>query len=265
MKTMEQWAKQAASYIRAADEREAAIEELHAHFEDHRDALMERGLSQKDAEAEALRAMGDPDETGQLLKQTHSPWPSWALRASRWLLAAAILLFINYMILAGFSPVQRFYYTSNLKKTLAEFDAEDSYWDKRELSCDAKIRAGEYRVSVYRAQAVMPKEDPGYVSSYLQVILCAKGPIELGAPDVLVHYMEARDSSGTELINLFEKQDDDQTPLILTGEVIGRKWNRHYMVLTYSHYDRDAEWVDLTYDHNGVQFSIRIDLKGGGA
>ncbi len=66
------------------------------------------------------------------------------------------------------------------------------------------------------------------------------------------------------MINIFGTRDlEDPTPYLL-GAVLGRKWDRHYIVLHLYHYDASADWIDLTYDRNGVQFSMRLDLKGGG-
>ena len=52
MKDIRQWTEKAVAGIRAADEREDARAELMAHYEDHRDALIERGMSKNRAEAE---------------------------------------------------------------------------------------------------------------------------------------------------------------------------------------------------------------------
>ena len=258
------WAEYAVSRIRPADEREAAKEELLAHYEDHVDALMERGLSKEKAQAEALQAMGDAEETGQLLKVAHSPWPNWVWQASRWLLVIAVITLIMVFGSEIKTAVMRYWNTENLKDTVSWFDEEDPYRTKRELPHDAKGRAGDYALSVYRAQEVFLEQPDGYTSHAINVILCAKGPVTLDSPYVLGEYMEARDSSGNAMINLFGKWDlQDPVPYV-TGSVIGRKWNCHYISLYLYHYDPDAEWIDLTYDRGGVQFSMRLDLKGGG-
>ena len=258
------WADHAVSRIRAADERETAKEELLAHYEDHVEALMERGLSKEKAQAEALRAMGDADETGQLLKAVHSPWPHWIWKASRWLLVITVITLVMVFGAEIKTAVMDYWNTVNLKDTESWFDEEDPYRTKRELPHDAQARAGDYSLSVHRAQEVFFDDQNGYPDHAVNVILCAKGPVVLGSPDVLAHYMEARDSSGNVMINSFGKWDlADPVPFV-TGAVLGRKWDRHYFALHLYHYDPDADWIDLTYDRNGVRFSMRLDLKGGG-
>ena len=258
------WAEYAVSRIRAADEREAAREELLAHYEDHVDALMERGLSMEKARAEALQAMGDAEETGQLLKVAHSPWPNWAWRASRWLLVIAVITLVMVFGSEIKTAVMHYWNTENLKDTVNWFDEEDPYRTKRELPHDAKARAGDYALSVYRAQEVFLEQPDGYTSHAVNVILCAKAPATLDSPYVLGEYMEAKDSSGNAMINLFGKWDLQGPVPYVTGTVIGRKWNCHYISLHLYHFDPDADWIDLTYDRDGVQFSMRLDLKGGG-
>ncbi len=264
MKDIRRWTEQAVAGIRAADEREAAKEELLAHFEDHRDALMEQGMPKSKAEAEALLAMGDAEETGLLLKQAHSPWPHWLWRASRWMLAIAAIILFFIAVSEIQEPMHRYFNTQNVKDTLAEFDEEEPYRVKQELPCGQQARAGDYSLSVYRAQKVHHNDLNGYENEYIQMILCAKGPVTLGTPSVLVHYLEAEDSSGKKLINLFQKPDMDEVTSYVNGAPIGRKWKTHYFAVYLWHYDPEADWIDLTYDRNGVQFSMRLDLKGGG-
>ncbi len=171
VRDIRQWAEQAVSQIRAADEREAAKEELLAHYEDHVEALMERGLSREKARAEALRAMGDADETGQLLKAAHSPWPHWVWKASRWLLAIAAIILFFIAVSEIQEPMHRYFNTQNLEDTVVWFDEEDPYRTKRELPHDAQARAGDYALSVYRAQEVFLERPDGYTSHAVSVIL----------------------------------------------------------------------------------------------
>ena len=263
MKDIRRWTEQAVAGIRAADEREAAKEELLAHFEDHRDALMERGMPKSRAEAEALQAMGDAEETGLLLKQAHSPWPHWLWRASRWMLAIAAIVLVFVFISELQEPVHRYFNTQNLEDTLAWFDEEDPSRTKRELPCSAEAKAGEYTLSIRRAQMVKLEGTSGGTFYSLNVILAAKGPVTLGPPEVLAHYMEAEDSSGAKLINLFRMPDIEDPAPYMNAALIGRKWRTHYFAVHCYHFDPDAEWMDLTYDRDGISFSMRIDLKGG--
>ena len=176
-------------------------------------------------------------------------------------IAAIILFFIAVSEIQ--EPMHRYFNTQNLEDTVAWFDEEDPYRTKRELPHDAQARAGDYALSVYRAQEVFLEDPNGYTSHAVNVILCVKGPVTLDSPQVLAHYMEAKDSSGNRMINSFGTRDlEDPVPYLL-GTVIGRKWDRHYIVLHLYHYDAAADWIDLTYDRNDVRFSMRLDLKGG--
>ena len=48
--------------VRFKPDHAAITEELSGHILDRRDALMEQGLSRQEAEAQAVAAMGDPNE-----------------------------------------------------------------------------------------------------------------------------------------------------------------------------------------------------------
>ena len=84
-------------FVRFSPDHAAITAELTAHLEDHRDALLERqpDLSPQEAEAEAVRAMGDPEQLGRALNESHSPLLGWFqiwVRRAAWVLAAAVLL-----------------------------------------------------------------------------------------------------------------------------------------------------------------------------
>ena len=74
--------------IRWKKVRPAVAEELEAHLDDQRQALMEEGASEEDAVKETLRQMGDPvDVGGQLDRGCTAPNPSgpcWRRWGSFW-------------------------------------------------------------------------------------------------------------------------------------------------------------------------------------
>lgn len=68
--------------IRWKKVRPAVAEELEAHLDDQRQALMEEGASEEEAVKETLRQMGDPVSTGAQLDRVHRPKPQWAMLAA---------------------------------------------------------------------------------------------------------------------------------------------------------------------------------------
>ena len=58
--------------------RKQIADELRGHLEDRAEALMARGLTPRDAVAQAARSMGDPEEIGTALDKEHSPLWGWS-------------------------------------------------------------------------------------------------------------------------------------------------------------------------------------------
>ena len=85
-------------FVRFSPDHDAITAELTAHLEDHRDALLElrSGLTQEEAEEAAVEAMGDPEELGRALNESHSPLLGWFqiwFQAVVWFLSAIIVIF----------------------------------------------------------------------------------------------------------------------------------------------------------------------------
>ena len=90
--------QQVCSFVRFSPDHASITTELTAHLEDHRDALLELrpGLTPEEAEEAAVQAMGDPEELGRALNESHSTLLGWFqiwFRRVVWTLAALILLF----------------------------------------------------------------------------------------------------------------------------------------------------------------------------
>lgn len=69
----------AVSQIRARRARDMVAQELEAHIEDQAACYREKGMSQTEAEKEAVRQMGDPLEVGISMDQIHRPQTDWKM------------------------------------------------------------------------------------------------------------------------------------------------------------------------------------------
>ena len=97
-RTIDQFCGKVCSCVRFSPDHAAISAELTGHMEEHRDALLEAnpGMTLWDAESEAVRGMGDPEELGRWLNQIHNPRLGWFqiwFRRVVWTLAALVLLF----------------------------------------------------------------------------------------------------------------------------------------------------------------------------
>lgn len=76
---MHEYIKTAASQIRAGQARNMVEWELEAHIEDQAAYYREQGMSETEAEKEAVRQMGDPVEVGISMDQIHRPQTDWKM------------------------------------------------------------------------------------------------------------------------------------------------------------------------------------------
>ena len=94
----ETFCRQVCAFVRFSPDHDAITAELTAHLEDHQDALLELhpDLTPEEAEEAAVLAMGDPEELGRALNESHSPLLGWFqiwFQAVVWLLSAIIIIF----------------------------------------------------------------------------------------------------------------------------------------------------------------------------
>lgn len=95
---MEEYLRKVLDQIRCKKARPYIEQELRDHLEDQVCVNISQGMDQEKAEAEAVKDMGDPVETGIMLDKVHKPQIAWKLVALVGLISV-IGLFIHAMIL----------------------------------------------------------------------------------------------------------------------------------------------------------------------
>ena len=76
----DRWCSAAVGRIRFVPDRWEVYEELYAHMEDQYEELTAGGMGEKEAEAEVVSAMGDPEETARQLERIHRPFWGYGRR-----------------------------------------------------------------------------------------------------------------------------------------------------------------------------------------
>lgn len=84
---MEQFLDTAMDQVRWKRAKAPLRRELQTHLLDQQDACLEQGMAPEEAQAEAVRQMGDPVTVGQELDRVHRPQPQWGLLTLTLLLA----------------------------------------------------------------------------------------------------------------------------------------------------------------------------------
>lgn len=97
----ERWLDTAVGGIRFKPDRKAVRAELGAHLED-KAADLQRifpDMTAEEAEARAVKEMGDAAEIGRELAKLHRPWLGYLWRASKWAAAALVLVLVAVSVL----------------------------------------------------------------------------------------------------------------------------------------------------------------------
>ncbi|MEO1769762.1 permease prefix domain 1-containing protein [Candidatus Enterococcus ferrettii] len=82
--------KRLTKQISVGSAREEILVEYAAHIEDHKEALIDQGLSEEEAELEVLKQLGDPVVTGRQLNKVHRRGIEW--RMTGYFLICALLI-----------------------------------------------------------------------------------------------------------------------------------------------------------------------------
>lgn len=77
----EEYLKKLTRQINATNERREIWQEYLDHIEDHKEALMAQGYSEKEAEKTALNQLGDPTDVGRQLNKVHRTGLDWQMTA----------------------------------------------------------------------------------------------------------------------------------------------------------------------------------------
>lgn len=77
--SIEEYLRVVTEQIRCRQAREAIREEMKGHLEDQMEECMKSGMGREEAEASAVRQMGDPIEAGVSLDRVHRPKTAWGM------------------------------------------------------------------------------------------------------------------------------------------------------------------------------------------
>lgn len=253
------WCRETIAQVRFKPDRDKIWDELIAHIEDRCEELKESGVTEEEAQAKAVAAMGDPVEVGKQLDAVHKPWLGWLWRISRWLLWAVLFGTLIFVILRWDEVLSFYDVNMGWKSNSVYSDVNFTTVEESELrDVHAEGRLGYLSFTVDK---VRRSEDGRLMIRY-----------QVRQPWYLPEHWDGElwrlwltDPSGNrwEYHNLHPdgKLDYDTEYVIWAHDQDGwRSWT--YVLAVYG-VPEDAPWIDLCYDHAGWTMTIRIDLTGG--
>ena len=271
MNSFDAWCRAAAARVRYGPDYEAVYQELYAHLEDLYDAATDRGLSPAEARAEALRAMGNPEEIAPQLGAIHRPWLGYLLDATKWViyLACAILalqlfaFFRTHSFSEGYIP----WYYENPGEELTVY-AQDGTWESRRiLDYDPDSRANSDGFTFDVSRAVMTFHDD-YADDtqdtyYFHCQIVVTGLLQWAElDDIPIHDFWAVDSLGNTYSSY--RNDAHSYQRSVSGNLDKTGYFTYTMSLWLNNFcSQEADWLELRYDRDGRNIRLRIDLTGG--
>lgn len=144
MHPQEKYLETVASYLHCRQARYPVISELRGHLMDRKEALLSQGLSESEAEAQAVKTMGDPAELGKALDQLHRPFWYQVVTVCNWILALLIVV----MVLAipwRWVQLPNLLLPPGAVDVLMETDESEVLW---EGVCREKQILGDYTFSI---------------------------------------------------------------------------------------------------------------------
>lgn len=254
------WCREAIEQVRFKPDRDKIWDELIAHIVDHVDDLVDSGLTEAEAEAQAVEAMGDPVTIGKQLDAIHKPWLGWLWKASRWLV---LLLALTALALAQINWYDLFY-DSNLGRV----DQEEFYHDTLSFAGVEESQLQDVWAMGSLEQLDFTVDKVRWVpDGRFMLRFRVKQPWYdfVSEPAWICQRLYLEDETGNRWVDQNLNPDGKFDYDMEYGVWAHARDSRHSWtyVLTMYGVPQDAPWLDLCYDYAGRRMTIRIDLTGG--
>ena len=242
------WCQKATEKIRYGPDRRVVCRELMDHLEDHRDTLMEHGLTREEAEQKALEAMGSAQEIAPQFGAIHRPWLGYLFSMVRVAAIAAALPAIFFCVVSVWALLFNLISANQFDWVPDRFTSVDYYCrPKVSDSSDGRF----YQVT-----------EAGYSTKHSEFYL----EIRTIYWPHLRHWgvfdeFWAVDSKGNYYASIHEAGYENIPRLDAMGYSTSACIAHYHFVI--HDFDCDAQWLELHYDRDGRDVVLRIDLTGG--
>ena len=260
LRTFEDYCGAVCREIRFSPDHDAIAAELTAHLQEHAEALLEAhpDMRLRDAEQQAIAAMGDPAALGHALDAVHNPRLGWFqiwFRRVVWLIAALVLLVALsrvYALPALFPDAS----SHSLRQRYQAWDVTTDYLPNLTFS------AGDYRITVEQAIVLEAEPTPVFV-------ILLRIPHDPWARDVeFANWLSARDDLGGTYLSWEEyllqstASPSAVLPCCVSDSVDHTPFVSWYQVMV-QHLNPAARELTFTFDRFGEEFSFTLPLRGG--
>ena len=243
------WCSEVIEQIRFKPDRGKIWNELMNHIEDHVEAMIGQGYTEKEAETKAVETMGDPMEVGKQLDAVHKPWLGWLWRISKWLV---VLMLVAAVVASVWFSLEGKHYLF--------WDEADAHFAETVLEEEKLVRRWQLNVSdrsdgyTFTIDEAALWEDNGGCTLYLNLRVTTLLPPWSLSLDAL------RDFA------LVDDQGDAYAWYGGAGTKTLRSLGMYLdnvFVIEIPGFDPNVRWLQFYYTRAGRNIILPIDLMGG--
>lgn len=258
----EAWMERALRGLKFPPDRRKVRRELEDHFADRLDFLQSQGLSPREAEQAALAALGDPAETGALLRRVHKPWLGWLLGLARAALGLLLLLWVfssplvKLQIQTGLQLREHLTNAAPGKPSSVE-NGNDSIQALRYGQAPEQAELGPFACSLYSAKAFRFRwYDEGELQEFrrTELVLCFQAPPWYSPDlDLLRERLSLEFPDGKRTLEIHRATEGQ----VFFLSKLGSSFTRSYFYLAWLDQDQ-PEQVILHYDSPEASCAFHI-------
>lgn len=250
------WLKTATGKIRFRQDRIAVQDELRQHMEEKWEDLREQGIPEKEIDQRILKDMGSAEELAPLLAEIHKPHLGYTLTVLKWI--TALLIVASLIAVGNAGGGSMFQSDSEWLNDTTKGDFQRVFYDEPAQS----FRCEDYILQIQKVALWTTTSTQYYYESaiYLQIRVM-KPPL---APRFNAwQYLGAQDSNGS---IYYPFNDRGWAGGFNNVSLKGVKYGvfSDTQILVIRNLDgTPMEWIDLYYDRDGRNATVRIQLTGG--
>ena len=245
-KQFDDWAEQVVERMWFPPDRKRVRKELLDHMEDAREALMEQGLTDEQAQEQAVTAMGDAKAVGKALNKAHRPILGWLWFASKWISIFMVVLVVLQLWVSGRNPIREMV-------TDAFFIEEcEQHWEHQTpIQSGLKLKEGDYTIQLHHGAFSVMDENIG-MELGLQITTDRLWQIWPRG----LERLRAELSTG---VDGWEQNRDDDVWVSVQVENNSflPVWKAHVFVEAWS--EDPVEWVRFYVPDTDIDFTVYLD------
>ena len=240
----DRWCRRVTELVHFAPDRRAIAQELTAHYEDHKQALLDLGYDEELAAQRALDAMGDAQEIGTALNKCHKYW-----LGVLWVASKCLVLLAAILLLAGLWQSHG-YIEDPLLRTQSQLA-----W---EAPPDTAVHTRAYNADVSWDLLTLEETPEGWTAT-ARLWIQMDTPLSFGPTDAM-RYVELRDDQGP--ISRLEWFPDTANGFTFSSPSASESWTAFYYTLSLT-LDHPPAWVEIAYPYGAAPFALRDTWKEG--